>query len=82
MMVNRLQSVIHLCIEEAQSAFVPGRLILDNILDAYEILHHLKNKRVGRMSSFALKLDMSKAYDRVEWGFIRVILRRMGFSDL
>ncbi|KAA3465499.1 reverse transcriptase [Gossypium australe] len=66
MLVNSLQSVIHYCIDEAQSAFVPGRLKLDNNLVAYEILHFLKHKKMGRMGSFALKLDMSKAYDRVE----------------
>lgn len=45
---NRLRIVIDRCIDLAQSAFVPGRLISDNVLLAYEILHTLKNKRLGK----------------------------------
>ncbi|GMJ10110.1 hypothetical protein like AT1G43760 [Hibiscus trionum] len=60
-LVIRFQAVLPLCIDEAQSAFVLGRLITNNILAAFEILHSLRNKRQGRKSFFALKLDMSKA---------------------
>ncbi|GMI99219.1 hypothetical protein HRI_003591200 [Hibiscus trionum] len=81
-LVIRFQDVLPVCIDEAQSAFVPGRLITDNVLAAFEILHSLRNKRQGKKSYFALKLDMSKAYDRVEWDFLDVVMRRMGFSDL
>ncbi|KAA3473893.1 reverse transcriptase [Gossypium australe] len=78
--VNRLRGVIEKCIDTAQSAFVPGRLISDNVLLAYEILHTLKQKRVGRKGFMAMKLDMSKAYDRVEWNFVKEIMIRMGFA--
>ncbi|KAA3485650.1 reverse transcriptase [Gossypium australe] len=40
----------------------------------------MKNKRFGKERSFTLKLDMSKAYDRVEWRFIEEMLSKMGFS--
>ncbi|KAA3485256.1 reverse transcriptase [Gossypium australe] len=63
MMVNRFQRVVDICIDEAQSAFVLGRFISNNIFIAYEILHSFKKRRVGKMSCFALKLDMSKVYD-------------------
>ncbi|KAA3487801.1 reverse transcriptase [Gossypium australe] len=59
-----IPKVLHYCIDEAQSAFVPRRLITDNILAAYEVLHSMKKKWIGRERSFALKLDISKAYDR------------------
>ncbi|GMI86526.1 hypothetical protein HRI_002321900 [Hibiscus trionum] len=77
---SRLQKVIHACIDEAQCAFVPGRLISDNIIVAYELLHAMKLKRTGKLGNFALKLDMSKAYNRVEWPFLESVLNRMGFD--
>ncbi|KAH1098734.1 hypothetical protein J1N35_015655 [Gossypium stocksii] len=65
-LVNRFQEVLQFCIDEAQSAFVPGRPISDNIVAAYEFFHSMKNRTSGNEGSFALKLDMSKAYDRIE----------------
>ena len=62
---NRLKKILPHIISETQSAFVPGRLITNNVLVAFETLHHMKTQP-GRVSSMALKLDMSKAYDRIE----------------
>ncbi|KAA3475036.1 reverse transcriptase [Gossypium australe] len=66
MLVGRMSDILGVCINEAQGAFIPGRLISDNVLIAYEVLHSLKMKKNGKKRHFALKLDMSKAYDRVE----------------
>lgn len=41
-------------------------LISDNIMIAYEVMHYLKCKKVGKDGFMALKLDISKAYDRIE----------------
>ncbi|KAM1836891.1 hypothetical protein ACFX14_018755 [Malus domestica] len=46
-----------------------------------EIGHFLHNKRWGREGSFALKLDISKAYDRVEWNFLEAVMLRLGFDS-
>ncbi|KAA3467625.1 reverse transcriptase [Gossypium australe] len=78
---NRLQGVIGNCIDKVQSAFVPGRLISDNVLLAYEILHTFKKKRTGRKGFMTVKVDMSKAYDRVEWDFLKKIMLKMGFAE-
>ncbi|KAA3462361.1 reverse transcriptase [Gossypium australe] len=77
---NRLQTVIGGCIDKAQSAFIPGRLISDNVILAYELLHTFRQKQTGKKGYMAVKLDMSKAYDRVEWGFVMQVMRKMGFS--
>ncbi|KAK4393460.1 hypothetical protein Sango_1816800 [Sesamum angolense] len=57
-------------ISPAQSAFVPGRLISDNVLLAFELNHFLNTKTRGERGWMALKLDVSKAYDKVEWSFL------------
>lgn len=77
---NRFRGIIDKCIDSAQSAFLPGRLISDNVLLAYELLHTLKQKRTGKKGFMAVKIDMSKAYDRIEWDFVLEIMLKMGFA--
>ncbi|XP_074374810.1 uncharacterized protein LOC141715234 [Apium graveolens] len=67
-------------VSATQSALIPNRLISDNIMLAYELMHYLKGKKVGKDGYTTLKLDMSKAYDRVEWEFLKVIFFKIGFS--
>lgn len=69
-MANRMKEFMSEVISENQSAFVPGRIILDNIMISYEVMHYLKRKRRGNEGSMAVKFDMSKAYDRVEWDYL------------
>jgi hypothetical protein len=79
-LANRLKKVLPELISPTQSAFVPGRMISDNVLIAYEITHYLLNKNEGDCGYAALKLDMSKAYDRVKWSFSHKMMERMGFG--
>lgn len=65
-MANRMKILLAVVVSETQSAFVPGRLISDNILLSNEVMHYLKIKRYGKDRYMAIKLDMSKAYDRLE----------------
>ncbi|KAL8100581.1 hypothetical protein AgCh_032729 [Apium graveolens] len=80
-LANRLKRFLHLVVSENQSAFLKGRLILDNVMISFEVLHYLKRKQQGKAGYMALKLDLSKAYDRVEWQYLRAIMKQMGFCE-
>jgi hypothetical protein len=77
---NRLRGCLDEIISEEQSAFVPGHLITDNVLVAYESVHSMRRRKKGKNFSCAVKLDMMKAYDRVEWHYLEAIMQKLGFS--
>lgn len=60
--------------------FVPGRLISNNIIVAAEIAHYMHKRTSGWNGIMALKLDISKAYDHLEWNFLEEMMRRLGSS--
>ena len=80
-LANRLKRVLDVVIDELQSAFVPGRLITDNVLVAFETMHCIDQRKKGKKALMAIKLDMSKAYDKVEWVYLETMMRKMGFHE-
>ncbi|XP_062104157.1 uncharacterized protein LOC133815319 [Humulus lupulus] len=80
-MTNRLREILGSVISDEQSAFLPGHLITDNAMIGFECVNHLKRRVKSKTGAFALKLDMSKAYDRVEWSFLCSLMRKLGFHE-
>lgn len=69
-------------ISEYQSVFIPNRMILDNVLAAFEAIHCLKRRGKMGHRKIILKLDVAKAYDRVEWAFLEHIMRTIDFPTV
>ncbi|XP_026384774.1 uncharacterized protein LOC113280350 [Papaver somniferum] len=77
-LANRIKPYLKKLISPYQAAFVPGREIHDNIIISHEMIHSMKHKE-GYSGTMALKLNLSKAFDRFEWNFLNEILLKFGF---
>ncbi|GKA57418.1 hypothetical protein Tco_0756606 [Tanacetum coccineum] len=76
---NRIKDSLKLLVSPNQSAFVPGRSIADNILLTQELMHNYHLDRGSPRCAF--KVDIQKAYDNVDWGFLKEVLIGFGFHD-
>ena len=72
--VARIKPHLSSLISPVQTAFVPGRNGTNNVIIAQELFHTLDQKKKGRVGYMAIKLDLEKAYDRLEWSFVHKIL--------
>ncbi|KAG7529879.1 Reverse transcriptase domain [Arabidopsis suecica] len=79
LLAGRLQSLLPSVISNAQSAFLPGRLLAENVLLATELVNGYSRKNIGPRGM--LKVDLRKAFDSVKWEFITAILKAMHFPD-
>lgn len=68
--------VIQEIISPFQSDFITSKEISDNILIAHEIFHHMK-KKISKRKYTAIKVDMSKVFDRVEWPYLLQVMKKM-----
>eukprot|EP00253_Pinus_taeda_P017975 PITA_17975 len=74
---NRLKPLPPTLVESEQSGYVEGRQILDNIVQAHEVVHSLTNNKKAGM---IMQLDIAKAYDKLNWTYIRKVLASFGFD--
>ncbi|CAL1397819.1 unnamed protein product [Linum trigynum] len=81
-MSERLAKILPGIISEGQNAFIRDKQIIENILLGHELMHYLKIKTRGKKGYMALKVDMEKAYDRVEWSFLLAVMNKMGFDSV
>lgn len=75
---NRLKPILPDIISEDQSGFVEGRQILDNILLVQEMIHTLQSRKIPGMM---IQLDLSKAFDKVNWNYLEATLNAFGFES-
>lgn len=78
---NRLKKILPTIVSNSQSAFIPKRLITDNVIVAYETLHSMKSRHKEKEGVMALKLDISKAYDLIELPYLETMMRKLGFCE-
>lgn len=79
---NIFKTMMPLIISMIQSAIILDRLITDNIMVvAYELWHSMKLNKKKKEGSMAINLDMSKAYNRIEWPYLQAIMAIMGFTN-
>ncbi|KAL0437443.1 UNVERIFIED_CONTAM: putative mitochondrial protein [Sesamum radiatum] len=79
-LANRLKPLLDKLISPFQMAFVPGRTINDNSILSHEIIHYLQQKK-GKKGFMAIKIDLTKAYDKVEWTVLCQIQRKVGICE-
>jgi hypothetical protein len=75
---RHLKPILPFIISPEQSGYVEGRKILDNILLAHEVIHSLQTTGNPCM---LLKLDLSKAFDKISWAYMKVVLLAFGFAQ-
>lgn len=80
-LVNKLKPLMDKLVSPFQNVFIQGRSIIDNILLAHEIFDSFKKKKGRKKGYGALKIDMCKAYDRVNWNFLKEVLLSMNFNN-
>lgn len=78
---NRFRPILDKVIYSFQSVFIPRRLIIDNVVVGFECMHWIRNNRRAKTGFAALKLDMRKAYDQVEWSFLENMMMKFGFAE-
>lgn len=75
-LTEKLKIVVDYVVGPAQSAFIEGRNILDNVILAHELVKGYTQKGVSPRC--LIKIDIRKTYDSVEWPFLRMILLEYG----
>lgn len=77
-LIERMKKLMGMIVSPNQEAFVEGHSIAENMIIAQEIVHKIK-KHKNKNGLMLIKVDLKKAYDRLEWGFVERALNVWGF---
>jgi hypothetical protein len=76
--VNRMNGIATKLVNPSQTAFIPGRIIMEGVVMLHETIHEIHRKK---MSGVILKLDFEKTYDKVNWISLQQTLKMKGFLE-
>lgn len=76
--VNIMRPIMKNIIGPHQNSFLPRRSTLDNIFLTQEVVHSMNQKK-GKKGTMVVKIDLCKAYDTLDWGFLESVMRDFGF---
>jgi hypothetical protein len=76
---NRVTSIASRVVRPTQTAFIPGRNILEGVVVLHETIHEMHRKK---LDGVLFKIDFEKAYDKVNWDFLQQVLRMKGFEPM
>jgi len=79
-LVQRMKHLMPILVSPSQTAFISSRRGTDNVIMAQELMYTLEKKK-GHQGYMIIKIDLEKAFDRMEWSFVRSIFFSMGFHQ-
>lgn len=80
-LVSRIRPLLLKLVSLTQSAFIPNRWITENQVLVHKLIHSFKTRKI-KSGQMAIKLDLQKAYDMVNWTFLKIVLSIFGFCDV
>lgn len=79
LLASRLAKILPKVISPEQAGFLQGRGITEQVLLAQEMVHFLDKRTRG--GQVIIKLDMTKAFDRISWQYLQLLLRKLGMDE-
>lgn len=80
-LANIIKHFLSKCIYEEQSTFIENHFITNNLVIASKLIHHIRCKTQGKACEIALKIDINKVFDRVDWNYLLIVMTKMGDRD-
>lgn len=78
-LARKLESILPKFVGSTQTGFIKGRYILENLITSWEAMNWAKS---SNQNVAIFLLDFEKAYDRIEWNFIDIMLKAFGFPNI